>query len=484
MRIHLPLPPRSPKLHVFTLCWLMVAVMISGCAEQDGAVDVEQSQVLKVISRNGPTTFYEDKNGLTGFEHALIKLFTERQGLKLELQTVYSLNDIFTALEAGNADIAAAGLTITEARKLRMRFGPPYMEVKQYLLYHNRASRPKTPADLVGGRLMVMANSSHDEILNELSLQNPALTWDTATDVESIDLLDMITAGELDYTLMDSSEFIANKSFYPRIKIAFEVGSAGQLAWALPLKKSAYLDQALAEFFEQIEADGTLIQLEERFYSHNAQLSQIDSRTFARAVENKLPRYKGLINATAEKHNIDWRLLAAISYQESHWNPHARSPTGVRGMMMLTLPTAREMKIKNRLDAKQSLDGGARYFKKTLRLMPESVKEPDRTWMALAAYNVGRGHLQDARKITKQLGGNPNKWNDVKTSLPLLSKRRWYIKVKHGYARGEEPVQYVQNIRHFYNYLEWSDLSKNRSAPPKQIDQYVPSSLHQPFNSL
>lgn len=464
--------------------FLAVALSIFGGLYQEKDTDITQRGVLKVISRNGPTTVYEDKNGLTGFEYELIQLFAERQGLELQLQTVYSLKDIFSALEAGEADLAAAGLTITEPRKQRIRFGPPYMEVKQHLLYHNRSDKPKTAEDLIGRKIMVMANSSHSEILTTLNEQHPAIKWQTATDVESIDLLDMITNGELDYTLMDSNEYIANKSFYPRIKIAFDIGNTGELAWALPPKKSPYLDKALSDFFQQIETDGTLIQLEERFYSHNEQLSQIDSRTFARAAEKKLPRYRTLILSTAEKHHLDWRLLAAISYQESHWNPRARSPTGVRGMMMLTLPTAREMNVKNRLDVQQSLDGGARYFKKTLQLIPESIQEPDRTWMALAAYNVGRGHLEDARVITERRGGNANKWNDVKKNLPLLSKRRWYITAKHGYARGKEPVQYVRNIRHFYNYLKWSDLSKNRNPPPKQIDQYIPDSLQKPFNAL
>ena len=475
---------KSLRQQSLLLSWLFIALLLSGCLNNDEHQGIEQRGVLKVISRNGPTTVYEDKNGLTGFEYELIKLFAERQGLELELQTVYSLNDIFDALEAGQADLAAAGLTMTEARKQRMRFGPPYMDIKQYLLYHNRSKRPKTPADLAGQSIMVMADSSHHEILTAMSENHPGIKWNTATDLESIDLLEMMAADELDYTLIDSNEFIANKSFYPRIKIAFEVGNAGELAWALALKESNYLDTALQQFFEQIESNGTLLQLEERFYSHNEQLTQIDSHTFARAVEKILPRYKTLITSVAKKHQLDWRLLAAISYQESHWNPRARSPTGVRGMMMLTLPTSREMKIKNRLDAQQSLDGGARYFKKTLRLISDSIKEPDRTWMALAAYNVGRGHLEDARIITQQRDGNPNKWNDVKKNLPLLSKRRWYINAKHGYARGKEPVQYVGNIRHFYNYLKWSDLSKNRSQPPKQIDQYIPSILDQPFNSL
>jgi membrane-bound lytic murein transglycosylase F len=320
--------------------------------------------------------------------------------------------------------------------------------------------------------------------LQQLKQDLPDLNWDSATDVETIDLLEMLENDELDYILINSSEFTANKSFYPRIKKAFRVGETSELAWALPQNSSPFMQQSLTAFFDRIKNDGTLEQLIERFYSHQQHLTQIDSRTFARAVEQKLPKYEALIRTTAKRYNLDWRLLAAISYQESHWNPRARSHTGVRGMMMLTLPTAREMNIRNRLDPAQSLDGGARYFKKTLVQLPTEILEPDRTWMALAAYNVGRGHLLDARSITERRGGDPNRWADVKDNLPLLSQRRWYTQTRYGYARGSEPVQYVQNIRHFYNYLEWAELSKNRKPPPKQMDQYVPGSLDVPFNAL
>ena len=154
-----------------------------------------------------------------------------------------------------------------------------------------------------------------------------------------------------------------------------------------------------------------------------------------------------------------------MGYQESHWNPKARSYTGVRGIMMLTQNTASELGIENRLDPLQSIEGGGRYLAKLRSRIDDEVQEPDRTWMSLAAYNVGYGHLSDARKLTSQLGKNPNLWIDVKDSLPLLSQRRYYRNTRYGYARGQEPVNYVQNIRRYYDVLVWNDeQSRDRKS--------------------
>jgi membrane-bound lytic murein transglycosylase F len=190
-----------------------------------------------------------------------------------------------------------------------------------------------------------------------------------------------------------------------------------------------------------------------------------------------LPKYEELVRSVAEEYQLDWQLLAAISYQESHWNPYARSPTGVRGMMMLTSNTAGEMNVENRLDPVQSLRGGARYFKKVKRLLPGDIIEPDRTWFALAAYNIGRGHLEDARVITERQGGDPDRWVDVKERLPLLQKSKYYRSTRHGYARGSEPVTYVKNIRHYYNILAWQDINKHRPLAPIVVEDYVPEVL-------
>ena len=153
------------------------------------------------------------------------------------------------------------------------------------------------------------------------------------------------------------------------------------------------------------------------------------------------------------KYAVDWRLLAAIGYQESHWQPRAISSTGVRGLMMLTLRTAKEVNIKNRLDPVSSIRGGAEYFVKQWHRLPEDIVEPDRSWFALAAYNVGFSHLKDAWQITQWQGNDPTQWVNVSKSLPLLANKQWYPHLSHGYARGWEPVIYVNNIRSYHEIL-------------------------------
>lgn len=482
----MPLRPSLNTCHILVLALpLALLCLLTGCFDQNQQQSIREQGTLRIASRNGPTSYYEDRTGPTGFEYELARLFADYLDVKLEITALHSFEEIFQALEHNEVHLAAAGLTMTEERQKRLNFSPPYLEIKQYVLYRTDRKRPRSPEDITNSRITVMDNSSHEEILSAMEMDYPDLKWRAATDVETVDLLDMLADDEIDYTILDSNEYIANRGFYPRLNIAFEIGKPGQLAWALPGRPSTPgLTEELDAFFKLVKENGMLRQLEERFYSHSEHAARIESLTFNQAVEKRLPRYLDLIKQVATEYEIDWRLLASISYQESHWNPRARSPTGVRGMMMLTLPTAREMNVKNRLDAEQSLRGGARYFIKILQSLPKQIKEPDRTWFALAAYNVGKGHLEDARKICQANGGDPNKWADVKASLPLLRKRRWYQHTKHGYARGNEPVTYVQNIRHYYNLLNWTDLAKNRTPPPQQVEQYLPDVLKQDMRAL
>lgn len=485
MYLSLACSTKSGRPYLRYILLLILASLVSACDQHSHESSIREQGTLKIISRNGPTSYFEDRNGPTGYEYELARLFSEYLGVELEVTVVHSLEDIFLALEKNEVHLAAAGLTITEERQKRFNFSPGYLDIKQFVVYRTDSIRPKSLADLTDSKIMIMANSSHDEILTRLKLEHKNLQWRTATDVETIDLLDMLAEGEIDYTILDSNEYMANRGFYPRLNIAFEIGPPGQLAWAMPGEiRIPTLANDLQLFFKKINENGQLRQLEERFYSHSEQVNRIGSLTFNQAIQRRLPKYRELIETVAIEYGIDWRLLAAISYQESHWNPRAKSPTGVRGMMMLTLPTAKEMNIQNRLDAEQSLKGGSRYFNSILKRLPQRIEEPDRTWFALAAYNVGMGHLEDARKITEGRSGDPDKWSDVKDSLPLLRKRRWYKETKHGYARGNEPVNYVQNIRHFYNLLNWNEVAKSRIPPPQQMEQYLPDSLKQDIRAL
>jgi membrane-bound lytic murein transglycosylase F len=173
-------------------------------------------------------------------------------------------------------------------------------------------------------------------------------------------------------------------------------------------------------------------------------------------LQSRLPLYKQWFVEAAEQSSQDWRLLAAIGYQESKWNPRATSPSGARGLMQLMGETASAAKVTDLSDARQSIFGGARYFRQVYEKIPSHVPEPDRTWFALAAYNIGYGHVEDARVLAQKAGHDPDSWQDVRKYLPLLEQERWYTQTENGYARGREPVHYVDNVRGYRDLLEWA----------------------------
>jgi membrane-bound lytic murein transglycosylase F len=248
------------------------------------------------------------------------------------------------------------------------------------------------------------------------------------------------------------------------LRPAFSLGQPQPIAWAFSETPDNSLFDAAQNFISLSKTNGSIAQLSERIYGSATAMQQHGSRVFVQRLNERLPQYQTMFTNVADEFDIDWRLLAAISYQESHWNPTAESPTGVRGMMMLTKATALEVGVDNRLDTRQSLRGGAQYLRNIYKRLPASIPEPDRTWFALAAYNVGLGHLEDARRITDMQGGDPSTWVDVKQRLPLLKQAQWHTKLRHGYARGDEPVHFVQRIRHYYDLLSWNFPQQDRDA--------------------
>ncbi|MGB1111455.1 MAG: membrane-bound lytic murein transglycosylase MltF, partial [Gammaproteobacteria bacterium] len=264
----------------------------------------------------------------------------------------------------------------------------------------------------------------------------------------------------VDYTVADSNEVSLSRRFYPNIRVAFDLTKPEPFAWAFAkTDDESLLDEARA-YFKELTDSGELEQLLDRFYGHIEHVAPTATRTFLRHIPQRMEQYREAFIKAGEETGIDWRLLAAVAYQESRWNKDAVSPTGVRGLMMLTQSTAKMMKIKDRRDPFQSIDGGARYLKRVIGKIPERIQEPDRTWFALASYNVGFGHLEDARKLAQGAGANPDRWHVVKRYLPLLSQRKWYTKTRYGYARGKEPVTYVQRIRRYYDLLVWYDTEE------------------------
>ncbi len=458
--------------------FLFACITTSCSAPLPALQKVLNQNELVVLTRADPTTYFVDETGAHGFEYELASLFAEHLGVNIRFILPKQFHHILQLTKNKGADFAAAGLSVTPQREQILKFTPPYYTVTQQLIYHHRTLRPKNIKQLNNVFFEVLAGSSHAENLRRLKKSAPNLSWVEAYDTNVYELLAMTNDHLLDYTVADSNQFQIMQRKFPQLNIAFNIAEPEKIAWAFPKNSDNSLYNEAVKFLAKLKENGTLKQLQDKHFGYSKQLDYVSIRTFKKHVQQRLPKLLKFFQFAAEKYKLDWTLLAAVAYQESHWDSQAVSPTGVKGIMMLTHATAKQMKIVDRRDPEQSIDGGAHYLATRFQKIPERITEPDKTWMALSSYNIGLGHLEDARILTQSQGKDPDKWLDVKQHLPLLSEKQWYQKTKHGYARGREPVTYVTNIQEYIKMLQQLEPAteeKPATDPGKSLNIQLPA---------
>ena len=446
----------------------LFCLLLSTCeTAPDKLTQVKKLGKLVVATRNGPTVYYEGQDGPAGYEYELLKGFADHLGVGLDLRVPPLFSQILPAVQNQDIHIAAAGLTVTQERQQFVRFGPATQEITAAVIYRRGHRKPRSVEDLIGSELEVVGDSSHSERLRQLQQLYPDLQWVENYEDEASELTYRVASGELQYSVADSNLIAINRRYYPQLGTAFEISPPEKLAWAFHKSDDLSLVNAAEEYFEKISSTGELQRLKEQHFGHVTRLDNPGAARFSKQIALKLSRFEKYFKAAGKKYGFDWRFLAAVGYQESHWNPNARSPTGVRGIMMLTNDTAREVGISNRRDAQQSIEGGAKYLRSLYDRLPEDLVEPDRSWMMLAAYNIGLGHLYDARALTEKNGDNRSQWVDVRKQLPLLNKKKFFQQTRYGFARGREAVEYVENIRSYYDVLVWyTERDKKSESTP------------------
>ncbi|MBD1581568.1 membrane-bound lytic murein transglycosylase MltF [Pseudoalteromonas sp. S16_S37] len=430
--------------------------LLLGCeqASDNQLQRIKHKQIIRVGTLAGPGNYFQARHGEQGYEYELSAEFADFLGVRLQMVPFFSLSELFERLDNGDLDMIASGISYHPKRTQKYKFGPSYRSISQKLVFKQGKTRPRSIED-IDKPITVLANSSHVLTLQALKQQYPALTWQAVTDKDEEELLLGIIDEQIEYTVADSHTLALFRRYHPTVSIGFSITRDDPISWVLRNDVDDSLFALLLPFFAELKQTDVLYTLEEKYYGHVSSFNYVNALAFVEAAHEVLPTYLAWFKQYAK--NIDWRLLAALSYQESMWDPRAKSPTGVRGIMMLTLPTAKQVGVTNRLKPEQNIRGGAEYLAKLLKRIPARIPQPDRTWFALASYNVGWGHVNDARIITQQQGADPDSWADVKKRLPLLIKKRYYRKTKYGYARGDVAVQYVDNIRRYYDALVWLD---------------------------
>lgn len=445
---------RHARLRVAIL--LSAAGVLGTCSQPPSLLEqVRQTGELRVVTRNSATAYDLDGNAPQGPEYQLLRGFAEELGVRLRLVVVQRPTDVLPKLTTGRAHVAAAGLTINPDSERLVDFGPAYQQVTEHLVYRDGRRAPRDMSQLGNRRLEVPAGSNYARTLARVQSQVPELVWTENPHAGQRELLNQVASGELDYTLVKSDMFALYRSFMPELRVAFNVAEGESVAWAFPKWGDASLRKAAERYFARIRANGELDRLLDDHYGHVPIPNRLRTRHFLADVRTRLPAYRQHFKAVAREFGLDWRLVAAVGYQESRWDPEAVSPTGVRGLMMLTEETATRFGVEDRTDALQSIRGGARYLADIMKRLPADVAEPDRTAFALAAYNMGLGHLLDARRLARESNADRNRWLHVRPMVRSLADPAVAARTRHGLARGGETVWFVDNVQNYFNILAY-----------------------------
>ncbi|MGB5091916.1 MAG: membrane-bound lytic murein transglycosylase MltF [Parvibaculum sp.] len=410
---------------------------------------IRNSGKLVLLIRQSPASYYQGTLGPTGFDYELGRAIAKSLGVEPEFRIFDTESEMLEALAARKGQ-AAVGLAQSPQRLARFASGAGYETVRQLVICRRDGAMPKKIEDLAGLKVAVSAGSAAEEALASanaqgLNIAHRALPPET--------LMQQVTDGALDCTLADALLFRITNPYYPELVQAFALTGDQQIGWLLA-SGSEDLREYLRTWFAGARKSGIFSSIERRFYGFLPPFDYVDSRAFKLAIQKVLPDYEKAFRRAARNTGLTWQLIAAIAYQESHWNPNAKSATGVRGIMMLTEDTARALGVTNRLDPGESIEAGARYIADLIAKMPEDIPQAERPWFALATYNMGLAHLYDARVLAARMGLNRNSWTDMRRILPLLQRSEYAATLKSGGAPGGQAVRFVQQVRTYQHILE------------------------------
>ncbi|MDU9050434.1 MAG: membrane-bound lytic murein transglycosylase MltF [Candidatus Electrothrix sp. Rat3] len=433
--------------------------VVPDCLQPSGTLrDIRQQQKLRVIMTNNANVYYRYREEYMGFEYDLVRAFAEYLGVDLEIMTP-EWDTMFQLLDAGKADLVAAGLTVTPSREALADFSDGHLEVQQQVIVHKSNDTLQELADLEGKIIHLRAGTSYAERIREFREDGYALQTVLHRNLPTEELIRQVAIGEIEATVADSNIALLNQRYYPDMRISFPIEEVQTVAWAVRTGETELLNQ-INTFFELIKENGVFGRIYERYYRDVSIFDYVDLKKFHKRLKTRLPKYKHIIRKETKKYGFDWRMIVAVMYQESHFDPRARSHTGVRGLMQVTKATAREMGIRNRLDPAQSIRAGVGYLAKLYARFADIKDADERLLFALASYNIGYGHVRDAQKICRRKGWNHRRWAAMEKALPLLRLKRYYKDTEYGYARGTEPVRYIRRILLYFDIIKQKSREK------------------------
>jgi membrane-bound lytic murein transglycosylase F len=413
---------------------------------------IQKTGEITVVTRNNAHCYYIYRDQPMGFEYEMAQAFAEYLGVRLQVKVVDSWKQMVAALNNGSAAFIAASTPIIPKWQNEVAFSDGYMKVAQQIIAHRKNSSIKKAADLSGKTVDVRKGTAYQQRLMELRAQGIDLAIRLHDDLPTEELIKKVADEEIDFTIANSNIISINRRSFPGVVPTGSINNPMQISWAV-YPESVELLERINAFLSVAKKSGKFDSIYDKYYGDTKDFDYVDLKVFHRRVKTRLSRYTPFIKAAAQKHGFDWRLIAAQIYQESHLNPWAKSKAGARGLMQILPTTGKSLGVPDLFDPVQNINAGVQHLKNLFEHF-ESVKDQDRLLIALAAYNIGQGHIHDARQLAQKKGLDPNKWESLSETLPLLQYKKYYKHAKYGFCRGTEPIRYIKQILIYYDVLK------------------------------
>jgi len=430
--------------------------------------EIVKSGYLRVLTRNNDTSFFIYRGHRMGFDYELGKRLAQHLGIRVDMIVTQSWSEMVPALLKGEGDVIAAEVTVTEERKKQVLFAEPWGHTREVVVWKDGSPEIKSAEELSGKDVHVRRGSSYWQTLIELNgklraegkpeiiLQAAPDDWETDT------ILEAVSKGEIVYTVAD--ELLANlhSAYWDNLVLGPKVSAERDLAWAvrqgdLPLKK------AIDDVFREERRKPEFNVLRKKYFEAERTLKKERKDKFYASETGTLSAYDPLVRKYAEQHGFDWRLVAAQIYQESRFDPQRKSWVGAQGLLQIMPATAKGLGITDPTDPEQSIRGGLKYMQQLSDHYKDVVDPIDRYRFALAAYNTGLGHIDDARRLARRAGADATVWRNVAPWVLKLSDKKYASKARYGFCRGSEPVDYVRHIDERYaGYAQLVPLQSHR----------------------
>lgn len=454
------LRPSNPKLKAAADAFLMQRALHAHATEA-ARIDLDQIKKrgsLRMLTRNNGISYFLFKGRQQGFDYELLRLFAQDHGLRLDVVVPPEASDLLPWLLEGKGDVIAAQLTITEARKREVAFSGPYLFADEVLV--QRAGTPPITAlaGLKGTTIHVRKSSSYRSTLDALQAEHgPFTIVDAPEGSETEQLIAQVGEGAIPLTVADSTIAAVELSYRSDVQATLPLTTGSQLAYATRPTSPKLL--AALDAFVKKRYRGLEYNVLKQQYFENKRVISAGHEADVRAT-GAISDYDALLKERARQYGLDWRLLAAQAYQESRFDPKAKSWVGAQGLFQVMPATGKEMGFTDLEDPQQGVHAGAQYMGKLIDSFDSRIPFKQRVRFALAAYNAGRGHVEDARLLAAEQGLDPNRWfGNVEKTMLLLQQPKYARRARHGYCRGEEPVKYVSEIQSRYD--NWLSVVKD-----------------------